>query len=189
MPALEVKARRIGGATWWTWQRNAFSRICRIHETEDEYGEQTAGVRHRRSLQFLTASIWCRTGEDFNVENDLLSSDDTPYLCRADISGNDNIEWRTLSSWIIASGSLPWISFQFTIWQSDIPDATDSSCLDRLEHQSLKSPSFSYSFFQITRIIVHQATFSFFLSHLPYNILSKPADIILFSTWRQIKYQ
>ena len=116
-----LTAGRCGGAAWWTWQRNAFSRICRIYETEDEYGEQTVSVRHRRSLRFLAAGIWCRTGEDFNVENDLLASDDTPYLCRADISGNDNIEWRPLSSWIIASGSLNWTFFStyyLTKWYS-----------------------------------------------------------------------
>lgn len=66
-------------------------------EKKDAYRQQTARFHHRRPLRILKGYICCRTGKDLSLENDLLTSDDPPDLCRTAVPRHEYSGRRTLS--------------------------------------------------------------------------------------------
>ena len=78
--------------------RDAFSRICRLYETKNEHSQQTASFHYRRPLWIFRKGISSSKRKNFNVENDFFASDDPINIRGADLSGNDDTEWRTVSS-------------------------------------------------------------------------------------------
>ena len=82
----------------YIWKRDAFSRICRLYETKNEHSQQAASFHYRRPLWIFRKGISSSKRKNFNVENDFFASDDPINIRGADLSGNDDTEWRTVSS-------------------------------------------------------------------------------------------
>ena len=59
---------------------------------------QPASFHYRRPLWIFRKGISSSKRKNFNVENDFFASDDPINIRGADLSGNDDTEWRTVSS-------------------------------------------------------------------------------------------
>ena len=60
--------------------------------------KQAASFHYRRPLWIFRKGISSSKRKNFNVENDFFASDDPINIRGADLSGNDDTEWRTVSS-------------------------------------------------------------------------------------------
>ena len=63
-----------------------------------KHSQQAASFHYRRPLWIFRKGISSSKRKNFNVENDFFASDDPINIRGADLSGNDDTEWRTVSS-------------------------------------------------------------------------------------------
>ena len=89
-------ARRCSGIARRTRKRIPLRRIRQLDRTEDAHRKQTTGIHHRRSLWFRPIRICRSTRENLPFQDDLLSSDDTPHLCRTTLPCAEHLEQQSV---------------------------------------------------------------------------------------------